>query len=65
MGFSRQEDWSGLPLPSPTIEYYSVIKKERYLVIFDNTVGSSGHYAKLNESDQERQILYDPLIFGI
>ena len=25
MGFSRQEYWSGVPLPSPTIGYYSVI----------------------------------------
>ena len=41
-----------------TIEYYSVIKKKD-LAIFDNTDGSRGHYAKLNESDQERQILYD------
>jgi len=27
MGFSRQEYWSGVPLPSPTKEYYSDIKK--------------------------------------
>ena len=26
LGFSRQEHWSGLPFPSPTIEYYSAIK---------------------------------------
>jgi len=26
MEFSRQEYWSGLPFPSPTIEYYSAIK---------------------------------------
>ena len=27
MGFSRQEYWSGVPLPSPTMEYYSAIKR--------------------------------------
>ena len=31
MGFSRQEYWSGLPLPSPTIEYYSAIKKNEIM----------------------------------
>ena len=29
MGFSRQQYWSGVPLPSPTVEYYSAIKKEQ------------------------------------
>ena len=28
MGFSRQEYWSGVPLPSLTMEYYSAIKNE-------------------------------------
>ena len=27
MGFSRQEYWSGVPLPSPMVEYYTFIKK--------------------------------------
>ena len=26
MGFSRQEHWSGVPLPSPKMKYYTVIK---------------------------------------
>ena len=30
MGFSRQECWSGVPLPSPTMEYYSAIKKNTF-----------------------------------
>ena len=37
LGFSRQEHWSGLPFPSPTVdwyiytvEYYSVIKKNTF-----------------------------------
>ena len=33
MGFSRQEHWSGVPLPSPythTVEYYSPIRRMKY-----------------------------------
>ena len=30
MGFSRQEYWSGVPLPSPTMEYYSTIKMNAF-----------------------------------
>ena len=30
MGFSRQENWSGVPLPSP-MEYYSVIERNEIL----------------------------------
>ena len=33
MGFSRQEYWSGVPLPSPTFHYSTVLKSERYGVI--------------------------------
>ena len=35
MGFSRQEYWSGVPLPSPhihTMEYYSAIEKNKPLI---------------------------------
>ena len=32
MGFSRQEYWSGVPLPSPAMEYYSAIKRSDYLL---------------------------------
>ena len=31
MGFSRQEYWSGVPLPSPTMEYYSAIKRNEIM----------------------------------
>ena len=31
MGFARQEYWSGVPLPSPTMEYYSAIKKNEIM----------------------------------
>ena len=51
MGFSRQEYWSRVPSPSP--------KEEWDLAICDNMDGPWGHYAKWNESDTERQILYD------
>jgi len=30
MGFSRQEYWSGMPLPSPTMEYHSAMKKNAF-----------------------------------
>ena len=30
IGFSRQEYWSGVPLPSPTMEYYSAIKNNTF-----------------------------------
>ena len=30
MGFSRQGYWSRVPLPSPTMEYYSAIKKNTF-----------------------------------
>ena len=33
-------------------------EKERNLAIYDNMVGTWGHYAKWNKSDRERQILY-------
>ena len=32
MGFSRQEYWSGVPLPSLAMEYYSAIKRSDYLL---------------------------------
>ena len=60
VGFSRQEHWSGVPLPSPTftVEYYSDIRKGNP-AICDNMKGPLGHYAKRNKSDRERQILHD------
>ena len=30
MGFSRQEYWSGVPLPSPTSLYYLLLKKKTH-----------------------------------
>ena len=41
MGFSRQQYWSGVPLPSPTVEYYSAIKKEQ---IVDTLAQVSGEF---------------------
>ena len=38
------------------MEYYSAIKKKEILQQMD---GPQGHHAKLNNSDRERQILYD------
>jgi hypothetical protein len=31
LGFSRQGYWSGVPLPSPTMEYYSAIKRNEIM----------------------------------
>jgi len=33
MGFSRQEYWIGVPLPSPTMKYYSAIKRNTYKLL--------------------------------
>ena len=40
-----------------TMEYYSAIKKEWKLAIYDNMDRPSRYYAKWNKSDRERQIL--------
>ena len=34
MGFSRQEDWSGVPLPSPIIELVPCISKARRKLLY-------------------------------
>ena len=33
MAFSRPEYWSGVPFPSPTQEYYSVLNRKEILVL--------------------------------
>ena len=33
MGFSKQEYWSGVPLPSPGTDSYTLTKKERGRVV--------------------------------
>ena len=45
MGFSRQEYWSGVPLPSPSGMLLSY-KKEWNLDICNNRDGSGGYHAK-------------------
>ena len=44
MGFSSQEYWSGVPLPSPTVILLSH-KKELTVTICSNMDGLGGHYA--------------------
>jgi len=39
MGFSRQEYWSGVPLPSPTMEYYSAIKRVKIVATWMDLEG--------------------------
>ena len=50
MGFSRQEYWSGLPLPSPKIKYKgSLFKNEE---IEDSTQGQKNYRPGVNEISQ-------------
>jgi len=58
MGFSRQEYWSGVPLPSPNGVLFSH-KKEWNFAICNNMNGLGGNYAKWSKSDREWQIPYD------
>ena len=48
MGFSRQEYWSGVPLPSPSDKIDLKIKKI--------TRDKEGHYIMINGSIQEEDI---------
>ena len=57
-GFSRQEYWSGLPLPSPNGILLSH-KKEQNFTTCSNMDGLGGHDAQRNKSVRKRQILYD------
>ena len=41
------------------VKYYSVIKNKILLFVSTNIDGHRGYYAKWNNSDRERQILYD------
>ena len=41
-----------------TVEYHSVIKKNKNSAICNNMDGLGGFYAKCNKSNKERQILY-------
>ena len=57
MGFSRQEYWSGVPLPSPvvyiyTMKWYSAIKKNQIMPLAATWVGLD--IIILNEVNQER-----------
>ena len=52
MGFSKQEYWSGVPLPSPKKEYYSAIKKED-----TKTDESQKHHTKQKKLDTKENII--------
>ena len=54
IGFSRQECWSGVPLPS----LLSHNKRWNFATCY-NIDGLWGYYAKWNKSDGERQMPYD------
>ena len=54
MGFSRQEYWSGLPFPSPTMGYYSVIKKNEIMTICSHMDATRDYHTKWNKSEREK-----------
>ena len=64
MGFSRQEYWSGLTLPSP-MEYYSAIKKNEIMSF--TTTWKDLEIVMLNEVSQAKKEKYfmAPLTCGI
>ena len=64
MGFSRQEYWSGLQLPSP-MEYYSAIKKNEIMLF--TTTWKDLEIVTLNEVSQAKKEKYCmvPLTCGI
>ena len=45
MGFARQEYWSGLPLPSPTMyEFYALVSKQKNLLVLMGAILTSSPY---------------------
>ena len=59
MGFSRQEYWSGVPSPSPTMECYSIIKKNEIMPSVATWMDLEIIIRSKVESETERQISYD------
>ena len=60
MGFSRQEYWTGLPLPSPTIVYYySATKRNEVMPFCSSMDGPRDYHTKQSNSETERQMSYD------
>ena len=61
MGFSRQEYWSGLPLPSLTFSSYSYIgrkgQKIRKLVIIDQVLTFLSYLQKVHGLASQVQLL--------
>ena len=51
------DEWIKKKWYTHAMEYYSSVKKEWNLVIWDKMDGPGGYYAKWNKSDKERQIL--------
>ena len=49
LGSSRQEYWSGLPLPSPTVGYYSAIKRFSFWLSYTDTPPSTHTHSQLNQ----------------
>jgi len=63
MGFSRQEYWSGVPLPSPiyTMEYYTKQTNE-IIDAHNNLDGTQGNYAACKKN-QSLKVTYGMSLF--
>ena len=58
MGFSRQEYWSGLPLPSLTVEYNWAFKDKEICHMLQHE-WTLNHHVKWSKPVTKRQILHD------
>ena len=56
MEFTRQEHWSGVPWPSPTMEYYSAIKRNTFESVLMRWI-NLGFLCRM-KSEREKQIIY-------
>ena len=65
MGPSRQEYWSGLPLPSPSLQYFQLTNLFIYIYIMNSEAFLGAHMVKNLPVIQETQVQYpgrvDPL----
>ena len=65
MGFSRQEYWSGVPLPSPILAFYFLIFAYQNILMNLYSSYNGSWIWKLEKKTWERQIPYDITDCGI
>ena len=56
---SSVDEWTQQLWDIYTMEYYSAIKKEENITLWDSMDGPGEHYAKWNKPARERQIPYN------